>query len=78
MGFECTDCPFICIAVMDTRQDKLVPCLPGFSDGLLVGRTELIVQHLEIHLLSAACEFLHGGIVCCNMVSVASRLEGGI
>ena len=59
-------------------KDDLVPCLPGVSDGLLVGRTVFIIQNLEIHLMDADCEYLHDGILRCNTVIVASSLKGGI
>ena len=59
-------------------RDELVPRLPGFSDGLIVGRTDFILQHLEVHLMSTACESLHNGSVRCNPVSIVARLEGGI
>ena len=78
MGFGCPDCPFSCIAKMDMGQEELVPFLPGFSDEILVVRTDFIVQFLEIHLMSAACESLHDVSVQCDTVSVASHLEGGI
>ena len=78
MGFGCPDLPFSCIVKMDMGQEELVPFLPGFSDEILVVRTDFIVQFLEIHLMSTACESLHDVSVRCDTVSVASHLEGGI
>ena len=77
-GFECPDRPFICIAEIGMGRENFLPCLTFFSDGLLVGCTDFIVQNLEIHLMAAACEPLHDGILRCDTVSVASHLRGGI
>ena len=78
MVFECPYILFGCIAEMDMGRDKLVPCLPGFSYGLLLVCTDFIVQHLEIRLMAETSEYFHDGIVHFDVVSVASRLEGGI
>ena len=78
MGFERPDRPFRCIAEIGMGREKFLPCLTFFSDGLLVGCTDFIVQNLEIHLMAAACAPLYDGILRCDTVSVASHLGGGI
>ena len=78
MGFECPDRSFSGITMVDMGLDELVPYLTGFSDGLHLGSTDFIVQHLEVHLISTACESLHDGILRHDTVSVTSRLEGVI
>ena len=55
MGFERRDFSFSGIAAVEMGRVELVPCILGFSDGLLIGRTDLILQYLEVYLMAAAC-----------------------
>jgi hypothetical protein len=61
---------------MHIRRHQLKVAFPGDSDGVLVGRTCLVVEDLKINRQTTGRQTCHDGVVCFDAVLIAPGLEG--
>ena len=76
MSLESPDSLLSLIVVIHICGHELKLDLPGDSDGMLVGRTSLVVEDLEINCKAMGYRAGHDGIVGGNAMGVALGLEG--
>jgi hypothetical protein len=63
------------VTAMHIWWDNLEFGVPPEGDGLFVCCAGLIVKNLEINQKNPGCQACHNGIVGCNLMAVAFRLE---
>ena len=75
MIFEGVDGPFRSITVMDIQRNELVGNFPVLLNNTLALGADFIVEDLEVNLVAARGEMMHGGVVSIDVILVLLGFE---